>query len=62
MGNQNLDTISNYMQKIDQDFNLTKQELEKNKGVVIDRLKEIFNIISNQSSILIGQIEDIVVE
>lgn len=52
----------NYMQKIDQDFNLTKQELEKNNGVVIDRLKEIFNIISNQSSILIGQIEDIVVE
>lgn len=50
------------MQKIDQDFNLTKQELEKNNGVVIDRLKEIFNIISNQSSILIGQIEDIVVE
>lgn len=62
MGNQNLDTISNYMQKIDQDFNLTKQELEKNNDVVIDRLKEIFNIISNQSSILIGQIEDIVVE
>lgn len=52
----------NYMQKIDQDFNLTKQELDKNSGVVIDRLKEIFNIISNQSSMLIGQIEDIVVE